>query len=129
MGWELSHFSAPEGGVTQRYFSAPAAPPAPPLALAQEEAAYDSLRGEPWRMSWFPVVLMASAARGPELLHVLPLARPSFSCPASTWGSGAVSCSFGTWRGCRCSERGQCLLSYEPLQLALTLMGERQVRK
>lgn len=48
-GWELSHSSAPEGGVTQRYFSALAALPVPPLALAElpalakEEAASDSV--------------------------------------------------------------------------------------
>lgn len=75
-------------------------------------------------MSWFPVVLMASAARGHEPLHVLALARPSFSCLSVTWGSGAVSCPFGPWRGCRCSERGQRPLSHETLQLALALMGE-----
>lgn len=38
-------------------------------------------------MSRFPVVLLASAARGPELLRVLPFALLSSPCSFSTWGS------------------------------------------
>lgn len=41
-GRELSHASAPVGGGVY-HFSALTAPPAPPPALAQEEAAYDSV--------------------------------------------------------------------------------------